>query len=124
MSSLHPLPDAIDLRSDTVTRPTPQMLEAMARAPLGDDGLDGDPDAAGIEADADRFARDFLIDPTKWSDFCAEGQFTASSVKRFARSIGIAPFIVVGRLQRERRIAYSRLTGLKPRYEWTTASGP
>jgi len=27
----------IDLRSDTVTRPTPEMREAMARAPLGDD---------------------------------------------------------------------------------------
>ncbi len=88
------------------------------------DGLDADPESAGIEADADRFARDFLIDPRKWSDFCAEGQFTASSVKRFARSVGIAPFIVVGRLQREKRIAYSRLTRLKPRYEWANASGP
>lgn len=52
MSSLHPLPDAIDLRSDTVTRPTPQMLEAMARAPLGDDGLDGDPTVRALEETA------------------------------------------------------------------------
>ena len=29
----------IDLRSDTVTRPTPEMYEAMCRAPLGDDAL-------------------------------------------------------------------------------------
>ncbi|MEN9397198.1 MAG: hypothetical protein RLZ81_1728, partial [Pseudomonadota bacterium] len=27
----------VDLRSDTVTRPTPAMREAMAAAPLGDD---------------------------------------------------------------------------------------
>lgn len=33
----------IDLRSDTVTRPTPAMLEAMARSPLGDDVLGDDP---------------------------------------------------------------------------------
>jgi threonine aldolase len=33
----------IDLRSDTVTRPTAAMLEAMAEAPLGDDVLGDDP---------------------------------------------------------------------------------
>ncbi len=27
----------IDLRSDTVTQPTPAMREAMAKAPVGDD---------------------------------------------------------------------------------------
>jgi threonine aldolase len=33
----------IDLRSDTVTRPTAAMYEAMVRAPLGDDVLGDDP---------------------------------------------------------------------------------
>jgi threonine aldolase len=33
----------IDLRSDTVTKPTPEMYEAMCRAPLGDDTLGDDP---------------------------------------------------------------------------------
>jgi threonine aldolase len=33
----------IDLRSDTVTRPTPAMREAMARAPVGDDVYGEDP---------------------------------------------------------------------------------
>ncbi|WP_025137164.1 low-specificity L-threonine aldolase [Achromobacter sp. DH1f] len=33
----------IDLRSDTVTRPTPAMLQAMTRAPLGDDVMGDDP---------------------------------------------------------------------------------
>lgn len=36
---MHP----IDLRSDTVTRPTPAMLKAMTQAPLGDDVLGDDP---------------------------------------------------------------------------------
>ena len=35
--------DAIDLRSDTVTRPTPAMREAMARAEVGDDQFGEDP---------------------------------------------------------------------------------
>ncbi|MBL1216680.1 MAG: aminotransferase class I/II-fold pyridoxal phosphate-dependent enzyme [Planctomycetes bacterium] len=34
---------AIDLRSDTVTRPTPAMLEAMVAAEVGDDVLGDDP---------------------------------------------------------------------------------
>src|ERR687884_703474 len=33
----------IDLRSDTVTRPTPEMREAMARAEVGDDVFIEDP---------------------------------------------------------------------------------
>jgi threonine aldolase len=33
----------IDLRSDTVTRPTPAMLKAMVSSPLGDDVLGDDP---------------------------------------------------------------------------------
>ncbi|HHE73307.1 MAG TPA: aminotransferase class I/II-fold pyridoxal phosphate-dependent enzyme, partial [Chloroflexi bacterium] len=35
--------NVIDLRSDTVTRPTPEMREAMARAPVGDDVYGEDP---------------------------------------------------------------------------------
>jgi threonine aldolase len=40
----------IDLRSDTVTRPTEEMLEAMRHAELGDDGREGDPTVAKLEA--------------------------------------------------------------------------
>jgi threonine aldolase len=35
--------DYIDLRSDTVTHPTPAMREAMAKAPVGDDVFGDDP---------------------------------------------------------------------------------
>ena len=40
----------IDLRSDTVTQPTPEMLDAMRSAPLGDDSRDGDPTVRELEA--------------------------------------------------------------------------
>lgn len=44
-------PDAaIDLRSDTVTRPTPAMKQAMVDAPLGDDVLGDDPTVRRLEA--------------------------------------------------------------------------
>ena len=35
--------NGIDLRSDTVTKPTPEMRRAMYEAEVGDDGLEGDP---------------------------------------------------------------------------------
>jgi threonine aldolase len=40
----------IDLRSDTVTRPTPAMLKAMTEAELGDDVFDDDPTVDRLEA--------------------------------------------------------------------------
>jgi threonine aldolase len=39
----------IDLRSDTVTRPTPEMLEAMASAKVGDDVFSEDPTVNAFE---------------------------------------------------------------------------
>ena len=40
----------LDLRSDTVTRPTPEMRAAMASAEVGDDVLERDPTMAVLEA--------------------------------------------------------------------------
>lgn len=37
------MPSVVDLRSDTVTRPTPEMREAIANAEVGDDVLGDDP---------------------------------------------------------------------------------
>jgi threonine aldolase len=39
----------VDLRSDTVTRPTPEMRRAMAEAEVGDDGFDDDPTVHALE---------------------------------------------------------------------------
>jgi threonine aldolase len=40
----------IDLRSDTVTQPTPAMREAMLRAPLGDDVFGDDPTVNALQS--------------------------------------------------------------------------
>lgn len=40
----------IDIRSDTVTKPTPEMRRAMAEAEVGDDVLDGDPTVLRLQA--------------------------------------------------------------------------
>ncbi|MFZ3121378.1 MAG: aminotransferase class I/II-fold pyridoxal phosphate-dependent enzyme, partial [Variovorax sp.] len=41
---------SVDMRSDTVTRPTERMYACMRQAPIGDDGLDGDPSTLALEA--------------------------------------------------------------------------
>jgi threonine aldolase len=41
---------SIDLRSDTVTQPTPEMREAMAKAPVGDDVYGEDPSINTLQA--------------------------------------------------------------------------
>lgn len=53
---------AYDLRSDTVTRPTPAMREAMARAEVGDDCYGDDPSVAALEqAVAARLGKDAAV---------------------------------------------------------------
>ena len=49
MTAAAPASAVIDLRSDTVTRPTPAMRKAMAEAEVGDDVLDGDPTVRKLE---------------------------------------------------------------------------
>jgi threonine aldolase len=41
-----------DFRSDTVTRPTPRMIEAMASAPVGDDVYHDDPTVNALEEES------------------------------------------------------------------------
>ena len=43
------MPNMIDLRSDTVTKPTPQMRRAMAEAEVGDDVADADPTVVRLQ---------------------------------------------------------------------------
>jgi threonine aldolase len=42
-------PSVVDLRSDTVTRPTPEMRRAMAEAEVGDDVFGDDPTVQALE---------------------------------------------------------------------------
>ncbi|KAA9327107.1 low-specificity L-threonine aldolase [Hymenobacter busanensis] len=60
----------IDLRSDTVTRPTAAMLEAMFRAPVGDDVYEEDPTVRDLEQEcARRFGMEAGL-------FCPSGTMT------------------------------------------------
>lgn len=68
------------------------------------------------EREADRFAANHLIPPQRASEL--NGLKSARAIEAFAKSIGIAPGIVVGRLQHERIIGYDQFNGLKMRFQW------
>ena len=70
------------------------------------------------EKAADKFATDFLIPPDEWRIFVDSYCYDSESVTDFATRMGIAPGIVVGRMQHEKLIPYNRLTNLKTRYQW------
>ena len=56
------IPGMIDLRSDTVTRPTPAMRRAMADAEVGDDVYDEDPTVRRLEElAAERLGREAAV---------------------------------------------------------------
>jgi len=80
---------------------------------LEESGLDGEE-----EEQANRFAADFLIPRDRWLAI-KEMLPSESNIRKVAETLGIAPGIVVGRLQKEEVIPWqSNLNRLKVRYAW------
>ena len=73
---------------------------------------------AEIEKAADKFAVDSLLDPDSYRHFLNVGNYSIGAIKTFASNQRVAPYIVIGRLQKEGRIPYSRYSGYKVRYKW------
>ena len=86
----------VDLRSDTVTRPTAEMRKAMADAEVGDDGFGEDPTVAALEAlYADRVGKESAV-------FVPSGTMANQIAVRVLGRPGTA--VVAGR--REHVVAY------------------
>ena len=71
-----------------------------------------------IEADADDWASSFLIPDDEWEQFADLPNHSKSAVREFAAGQGIAPGIVVGRLQHEKIVPWKNLNDLKVKLEW------
>jgi len=80
------------------------------------DGPSGTVDQQENEANA--FASNTLIDPADYADFIQRGDLSRAAVVQFANRIGIAPAIVVGRLQHDRHLDFNQLHGLVGRFKW------
>lgn len=79
------------------------------------DELEGQRLESDEEREADQIAGEFLI--PKEAQIHLKNLKSERAVVEFARKIGIHPGIVVGRLQHEQIIPYSRMNSLKDRYE-------
>lgn len=76
-----------------------------------------------LEQEADRFAADVLIPSARYEAFVQNGKpFSRANVCEFAESLGIAPGIVVGRLQHDQHLPYTHLNKLKTKFEWQETS--
>jgi Zn-dependent peptidase ImmA (M78 family) len=71
------------------------------------------------ECQADQFAQDSLIPPDKYQTFKKAGQFTLTAIQQFAQELSIAPGIVVGRLQHDEVIPFSKGNSLKRRFRFS-----
>lgn len=71
------------------------------------------------EEAANRFAANFLIPPEEFTRFHPRGaHISHSDIIEFAQQLGIAPGIVVGRLQYEGIVPQQNLNSLKQRLRW------
>lgn len=74
------------------------------------------------EAEADAFAREWLIPEVKYRAFRRRGSFSCASASRFAHELGIAPGIVVGALQHDGLMERFECNHLKKPIEWVSNS--
>ena len=70
------------------------------------------------EIEADKFATNALIDPADYIRFVRFEDYSISSIRRFAKTQNIMPYMVIGRLQKEKKIPYSWFSDYKLRYKW------
>lgn len=70
------------------------------------------------EQEADRFAADWLIPPGEWRRIAGRSRYSKQEIIAFAAEVGVAPGIVVGRLQHEGHLPYNHCNDLKLRLKW------
>jgi HTH-type transcriptional regulator / antitoxin HigA len=79
-------------------------------------------DESKEEREADTFARNFLIPQNEYDDFVVGQVFSSDHVHRYAEDLGIAPGILVGRLQRDEHVRRNQLNELKRSVDFSKIS--
>jgi HTH-type transcriptional regulator / antitoxin HigA len=70
------------------------------------------------ETEANRFAAEMLIPGKKLQNFVQTSRLSKEAIAKFAAEIGLAPGIVVGRLQHDGRLPHTHCNDLKRRLAW------
>lgn len=78
-----------------------------------DDGSDYEKEIA-----ADLFASNMLLSPETYEMFVQKGDFSIEAIQKYAKSQKVMPYIVIGRLQKEKYLDYRMYSNYKLRYKW------
>ena len=70
------------------------------------------------EAAADAFASSRLLNQESYTRFVQAGSYSYVSIKEYAQTQAVPPYIVIGRLQKEEVIPWNWYQKYKPRYKW------
>ena len=70
------------------------------------------------EKDANLFAINKLLDSDSYSKFVDAGDFSIGAIIEHADSQNVMPYIVIGRLQKEKKIEFSWYSDYITRYKW------
>ncbi len=71
-----------------------------------------------MEDSADLFAQETLINTEQYRNFLVMRDYTLPAIKRFAKTQGVQPFIIIGRLQSDEIIEWSTYSDQIDTYEW------
>ena len=87
------------------------------------DWMKSNEEIADVESEANLWASNFLIPQGDWKQLAATSLYSEMAIRQFAEEQGIAPSIIVGRLQHEGCLSWQTpLNRLKVRLEWKAAS--
>ncbi len=78
-----------------------------------DDGNDSDTEMA-----ANKFAASALLEDKAYEQFVNRGIFTLIEIQKFADSQNVMPYIVIGRLRREKKLECNQYSSQMLRYKW------
>jgi addiction module HigA family antidote len=80
-----------------------------------------DPEMQQVEDEANRFASDTMIPPGELTEFIRRKKFDSDDIHSFSERVGIAPGIVVGRLQHDKVLEPHQGNRLKQKLTWSIA---
>lgn len=70
------------------------------------------------ELAADIFAGNMLLSPESYEVFVQRKDFSIEAIYKYAKSQNVMPYIVIGRLQKEKYLDYRTYSDYKLRYKW------
>jgi HTH-type transcriptional regulator / antitoxin HigA len=82
--------------------------------------IDWDALSSYKEQRADKFAENTLIGQDQYQSFTEKDDFTLQSIEDFCKKNEIPPYILIGRLQRDKYLKYSQYDNLKKKYDLST----